>query len=123
MAYVGTVGYGVNDMVTGFANDAAPFDTIGRRALRLDHLRPGLHCKYTLLLAEALLPVQPILSRCHSSAGYVADPDDFSVHRDRTCIASAESHTVYPGNMDAVWRWVVVHVATQIGKSALGFFR
>src|SRR5947209_874180 len=30
MAYVGTVGYGVDRMVTGFANDAAPFDTIGR---------------------------------------------------------------------------------------------
>jgi amino acid transporter len=30
MAYVGTVGYGINNMVTGFANDAAPFDTIGR---------------------------------------------------------------------------------------------
>ena len=30
MAYVGTVGYGINHMVTGFANDAAPFDTIGR---------------------------------------------------------------------------------------------
>lgn len=30
MAYVGTVGYGINRMVTGFANDAAPFDTIGR---------------------------------------------------------------------------------------------
>jgi amino acid transporter len=31
MAYVGTVGYGVNNMVTGFANDAAPFDTIARQ--------------------------------------------------------------------------------------------
>jgi len=31
MAYVGTVGYGVNHMVTGFANDPAPFDTIGRK--------------------------------------------------------------------------------------------
>ena len=31
MAYVGTVGYGVHNMVTGFANDLAPFDTIGRR--------------------------------------------------------------------------------------------
>ena len=31
MAYVGTVGYGVNRMVTGFANDAAPFDTIARQ--------------------------------------------------------------------------------------------
>ncbi len=30
MAYVGTVGYGINNMVTGYANDAAPFDTIGR---------------------------------------------------------------------------------------------
>ena len=30
MAYVGTVGYGVNHMVTGYANDPAPFDTIGR---------------------------------------------------------------------------------------------
>jgi amino acid transporter len=30
MAYVGTVGYGINNMVNGFANDAAPFDTIGR---------------------------------------------------------------------------------------------
>jgi amino acid transporter len=30
MAYVGTVGYGINHMVTGFANDAAPFDTIAR---------------------------------------------------------------------------------------------
>jgi len=31
MAYVGTVGYGVNRMVTGYANDPAPFDTIGRQ--------------------------------------------------------------------------------------------
>lgn len=31
MAYVGTVGYGINHMVTGFANDPAPFDTIGRQ--------------------------------------------------------------------------------------------
>jgi len=31
MAYVGTVGYGVNHMVTGYANDPAPFDTIGRK--------------------------------------------------------------------------------------------
>jgi amino acid transporter len=30
MAYVATVGYGVNDMVKGFANDLAPFDTISR---------------------------------------------------------------------------------------------
>ena len=30
MAYVGTVGYGINNMVKGFANDAAPFDTIAR---------------------------------------------------------------------------------------------
>jgi amino acid transporter len=30
MAYVGTVGYGINNMVNGFANDAAPFDTIAR---------------------------------------------------------------------------------------------
>ncbi len=30
MAYVGTVGYGVDRMLTGFANDPAPFDTIGR---------------------------------------------------------------------------------------------
>ncbi len=30
MAYVGTVGYGVDRMITGFANDPAPFDTIGR---------------------------------------------------------------------------------------------
>ncbi len=30
MAYVATVGYGVNNMVTGYANDPAPFDTIGR---------------------------------------------------------------------------------------------
>ena len=31
MAYVATIGYGVNKMVTGFANDPAPFDTIGRQ--------------------------------------------------------------------------------------------
>jgi amino acid transporter len=31
MAYVATVGYGVNNMVTGYANDPAPFDTIGRQ--------------------------------------------------------------------------------------------
>ena len=31
MAYIGTVGYGVNHMVTGFAKDPAPFDTIGRQ--------------------------------------------------------------------------------------------
>ncbi|HYK85705.1 MAG TPA: APC family permease [Ktedonobacteraceae bacterium] len=30
MAYVGTIGYGINNMVNGFANDAAPFDTISR---------------------------------------------------------------------------------------------
>ncbi len=30
MAYVATVGYGVNHMVSGYANDPAPFDTIGR---------------------------------------------------------------------------------------------
>ena len=30
MAYVATIGYGVNNMVTGYANDAAPFDTISR---------------------------------------------------------------------------------------------
>jgi amino acid transporter len=30
MAYVATVGYGVNDMVKGFANDLAPFDTISK---------------------------------------------------------------------------------------------
>lgn len=30
MAYVGTVGYGMNAMVKGFANDPAPFDTITR---------------------------------------------------------------------------------------------
>jgi len=30
MSYVGTVGYGVNRMVTGYANDPTPFDTIGR---------------------------------------------------------------------------------------------
>ena len=31
MAYVGTVGYGIDKMVTGFANDPSPFDTIGRQ--------------------------------------------------------------------------------------------
>lgn len=31
MAYAATVGYGVNHMATGYANDAAPFDTIARR--------------------------------------------------------------------------------------------
>jgi amino acid transporter len=30
MAYVGTVGYGIDHMVSGFANDSAPFDTITR---------------------------------------------------------------------------------------------
>jgi len=30
LAYAGTVGYGINKMVTGFANDAAPYDTISR---------------------------------------------------------------------------------------------
>ncbi len=30
MAYVATVGYGVNDMVKGFATDLAPFDTISK---------------------------------------------------------------------------------------------
>lgn len=30
MAYIGTIGYGINNMATGFANDPAPFDTIGR---------------------------------------------------------------------------------------------
>ncbi len=30
MAYVGTVGYGINKMVSGYGNDPAPFDTIGR---------------------------------------------------------------------------------------------
>jgi amino acid transporter len=30
MAYVATVGYGINNMVAGYANDPAPFDTIGR---------------------------------------------------------------------------------------------
>ncbi len=30
MAYVGTVGYGIDKMVSGFANDPAPFDTISR---------------------------------------------------------------------------------------------
>src|SRR5216683_1850334 len=31
VAYAGTVGYGINKMVTGFANDAAPYDTISRQ--------------------------------------------------------------------------------------------
>lgn len=31
MAYVATVGYGINAMVTGFAKDTAPFDTISRQ--------------------------------------------------------------------------------------------
>ncbi|HZS75753.1 MAG TPA: APC family permease [Ktedonobacteraceae bacterium] len=31
MAYVGTIGYGINHMVSGYANDAAPFDTIARQ--------------------------------------------------------------------------------------------
>ncbi len=31
MAYIATIGYGVNNMVTGYANDAAPFDTISRQ--------------------------------------------------------------------------------------------
>jgi amino acid transporter len=30
MAYVATVGYGIDKMVTGYSNDAAPFDTISR---------------------------------------------------------------------------------------------
>ncbi len=30
MAYVATVGYGINHMVTGYANDSAPFDTISK---------------------------------------------------------------------------------------------
>jgi amino acid transporter len=30
MAYVATLGYGINNMATGYANDAAPFDTISR---------------------------------------------------------------------------------------------
>jgi amino acid transporter len=30
MTYVGTIGYGINHMASGFANDPAPFDTIGR---------------------------------------------------------------------------------------------
>ena len=30
MAYAATVGYGPDQMVTGYANDAAPFDTIAR---------------------------------------------------------------------------------------------
>src|SRR5262249_4099114 len=94
-----------------------------RRTLRLDYLRPGLHCKHTLLLAEASRPVQSIPSRRRSSAWYVADPDDFSVHCDRTCIASAEPHTVYPGNMGTVRGWVVVCLATQVGRSAPGFYR
>ncbi|GHO42435.1 APC family permease [Ktedonospora formicarum] len=31
MAYVSTVGYGITNMATGFANDPAPFDTLGRQ--------------------------------------------------------------------------------------------
>ncbi len=31
MAYVATIGYGVDHMVNGYAQDTAPFDTIGRR--------------------------------------------------------------------------------------------
>jgi len=31
VAYAGTVGYGIDKMVTGFANDAAPYDTISRQ--------------------------------------------------------------------------------------------
>lgn len=31
MAYVATVGYGINNMTTGYANDSAPFDTISRQ--------------------------------------------------------------------------------------------
>jgi amino acid transporter len=31
MAYVATVGYGIDHMVNGYAQDTAPFDTIGRR--------------------------------------------------------------------------------------------
>lgn len=31
MAYVATVGYGINNMATGYANDPAPFDTIARK--------------------------------------------------------------------------------------------
>lgn len=31
MAYAATVGYGINNMAAGYANDAAPFDTISRR--------------------------------------------------------------------------------------------
>ncbi len=30
MVYAATLGYGINNMVTGYANDAAPFDTLGR---------------------------------------------------------------------------------------------
>lgn len=30
MAYVATIGYGINNMANGYANDAAPFDTISR---------------------------------------------------------------------------------------------
>lgn len=30
MAYAATVGYGLNNMTTGYANDTAPFDTLGR---------------------------------------------------------------------------------------------
>jgi amino acid transporter len=31
MAYAATVGYGINHMATGYATDAAPFDTLGRK--------------------------------------------------------------------------------------------
>jgi amino acid transporter len=31
MAYIGTLGYGIQHMATGFANDSAPFDTITRQ--------------------------------------------------------------------------------------------
>ncbi len=31
MAYIATIGYGINHMATGYASDLAPFDTIGRR--------------------------------------------------------------------------------------------
>ncbi len=31
MAYAATVGYGIDHMATGYANDTAPFDTIARR--------------------------------------------------------------------------------------------
>jgi len=30
MAYAAMIGYGINNIVTGYANDAAPFDTLGR---------------------------------------------------------------------------------------------